>query len=118
VDSDIETMAILGSEWGISEKKANYLHRSGVPGKGGNIILYGHNTREILGNIRALKGGEIVTLTTKEGARYKYRVATFQEVPPSKVNLLQPTTEEVLTMYTCSGLLDSMRFVVRAIPLQ
>lgn len=117
VDSPIEPMALTGTTWGISPTKVSYLLSSGLPGKGGNIILYGHNTRQILGNIRALKGGEKITITTNEGKEYYYTVQSFQEVQPTDARLLQPTTTEVLTMYTCSGIFDSLRFIVRAVPL-
>jgi LPXTG-site transpeptidase (sortase) family protein len=117
VDTPIESMSLVNGVWGISNDKASYLIQSARPGESGNIILYGHNTRKILGNIRALQGGETVTLTTTNGIEHQYRVSQITEVSPTQVDLLQPTQSEVLTMYTCSGFLDSMRFIVRAIPL-
>ena len=35
-------------------------------------------------------------------------------VGPGETGLLKPTDEHVLTMYTCTGILDSKRLVVRA----
>lgn len=117
VDVGVESMALTGAVWGVSPDKATYLIQSARPGEKGNIIVYGHNKRRILGNIRALKGGEKVTLTTSEGQVRVYRVESLQEVKPSEVALLQPTDTEILTIYTCSGPLDSLRFVVRAVPI-
>lgn len=116
IDTPVESMSLTNGTWGISNDKASYLIQSARPGESGNIILYGHNTRKIMGNIRALKGGETVTITTTDGTEHLYKVSEISEVTPSQVDLLQPTTAEVLTMYTCSGFLDSMRFIVRAIP--
>ncbi|MEP7167557.1 MAG: sortase [Candidatus Woesebacteria bacterium] len=118
VDAPIEPMALVGSSWAISPDKVSFLTQSKRPGEAGNIILYGHNTRQILGNIRALKGHETIILTTGDGKEHSYTVSQMKEVDPSDVSWLQPTDTETLTMYTCSGLLDSKRFLVRAIPLQ
>ena len=114
---DIEPLSFTNGEWQISDTKATYLLGSARPGEQGNIIIYGHNKREILGNIRALKGGEPITIRTDDGKDHVYLVKRTQEVSPNDISLLAPTTTEVLTLYTCSGLLDSQRFLVRAEPV-
>lgn len=116
VDSDITDAVYTGSKWTVSADSASYLLQSARPGEGGNIIIYGHNTRPILGNIRALKGNETITLTTEDGTEHLYRVDSLTEVAPNQTQLLQPTDTEVLTIYTCSGIFDSQRFIVRALP--
>lgn len=114
LDVDIEEEVFDGANWTVSENKASHLAQSANPGESGNIIIYGHNKREILGNIRALKGGEKVTIKTDDGKEHLYKVQSWYEVNPDNMKYLQPTEGETLTMYTCSGLLDSKRFVVRA----
>lgn len=117
-DSDIEALPFANGQWSVSDTKVTYLLGSARPGEPGNIILYGHNKREILGNIRALKGGERVTMRTSDGNDHIYTVISTKEVDPSDVSLLSPTTTEILTMYTCSGFWDSQRFIVRAVPVK
>ncbi len=117
VDVDIEPEVYQEREWTISENAASYLVDSAKPGELGNLILYGHNKRSILGNIRALKGGEIIELTLSDGSKKMYKVESLHEVNPRDTKLLSSIDSEVLTIYTCSGLLDSLRFVVRATPL-
>lgn len=117
IDTDIEDMSYSGGRWGVSDTKASYLLQSARPGQAGNIVIYGHNTHEILGNIRALKGGELITLTTSDGAKRQYRVDKTVEVSPTATQYLEPTSIETLTLYTCSGLLDSQRFIVQAHPI-
>lgn len=113
-DSEISPQLYDQGEWTISPDKVSYLLNSARPGDPGNIILYGHNKREILGNIRALKGGEKITLTLNNGVKRIYVVKKIVEVSPAQTELLIPTTTEILTLYTCSGPLDSRRFVVQA----
>jgi LPXTG-site transpeptidase (sortase) family protein len=118
LDVDIEDMAYTDNQWGVSDDKASYLIQSARPGEAGNIIVYGHNKRTILGNIRALKGYETITVTLSNGSTRLYKISKMVEVDPSKVTYLEPTSSEVLTLYTCSGFLDSKRFIVQATPVE
>lgn len=117
VNTGIEEEVYVGGKWTVSETQASYLSSSGKPGETGNLILYGHNKRSILGNLRALKGGEIIELTLDDDTTKRYRVESLKQVDPRNTELLRPTDTEVLTLYTCSGFMDSQRFVVRATPL-
>ncbi len=117
LDVAIDPASLIRNEWSISDNHASYLTRSARPGEIGNIILYGHNKREILGNIRAYTGGEPITLTTTDGKKHIYKVVETHEVEPTEVKYLQPTEEETLTIYTCSGFWDRKRFIVIAKPV-
>lgn len=114
VDVGVSDQLYQNGDWTISNDSASYLVSSAKPTEPGNIIIYGHNTREILGNIRALKGSEKITLSLSDGTKRDYRVTTITEVSPDEVSLLLPTDQETLTLYTCSGFMDSQRFVVQA----
>lgn len=118
VDIPVQKEAYDNGNWTISEATASYLAQSSRPGEGGNIIIYGHNKREILGNIRVLIGREIITLTTEDGLEYQYQVTETARVEPTQVEYLQPTDEEVLTLYTCDGFMDRQRFIIRAVPFE
>lgn len=102
--------------WTVAPNEATYLAQSARPGQKGNIIIYGHNTRSILGNIRWLKGGETITLTTEDGGIHEYIVKNRVEVDPERTEFLQPSPSELLTIYTCSGLMDKKRFIIQAVP--
>lgn len=117
VDAGLAPGVYQNGHWTVDVAQATYLEQSARPGENGNIILYGHNKREILGNIRALKGGELITLTTTDGKEHQYKVATMKEVSPTDTDWLEPTDQEVLTLYTCAGLMDAQRFLVRALPV-
>lgn len=118
LDVAIEPQVYEQGRWTISENYASYLVSSARPTESGNIILYGHNKRSILGNIRAYKGGELIILTVASGEQKKYRVTSTELVDPSDTTLLTPTTTETLTIYTCGGIFDSQRFVITATPIK
>ncbi|MBI3341892.1 sortase, partial [Candidatus Curtissbacteria bacterium] len=48
------------------------------------------------------------------GKIVKYQVSDEKEVTPESIDIINATTDSRLTVYTCSGFLDSARFVVIA----
>lgn len=116
LDVPIDEAVAVNNNWTISPNHASWLSQSARPGEPGNIIIYGHNKRDILGNIRVFTGGEEIVLTLEDGSQKTYIVQSVTEVSPKNTQYLQPTNTEILTLYTCSGFLDQNRFIVRAIP--
>ncbi|MBP9700753.1 sortase [Candidatus Woesebacteria bacterium] len=117
IQSAIETMPLVDNKWGVSPTKTAFLQQSARPGEAGNIILYGHNRPSILGNLHQVHVNDVITLTTSNGSLHSYKVIKRAITSPTQVELLQPTTKEVLTVYTCTGFLDSQRLIVQALPL-
>ena len=101
----------------VSPTSANHLLASALPGEAGNIIIYGHNVNAIFGYLVDARIGDPVGIYTNDGKLHKYKITDIHIVDPSQTALLAPTTTEVLTLYTCTGLLDSLRFVARAEPI-
>lgn len=102
----------------VSQAAANHLLESALPGENGNVIIYGHNLNTIFGYLVDAKVGDPVRIYTNDGKLHAYTITQIQIVDPSQTALLSPTTREVLTLYTCTGLLDSLRFVARAEPVK
>ncbi|MFZ5365999.1 MAG: sortase [Patescibacteria group bacterium] len=105
-----------GVSWEISEKGASYLLGSGIPGRIGNVIIYGHNKRNLFGPIRWLKQQDEIKVVNKKGEEFIYKIRETKIVSPNEVSVLAPTEEPTLTLYTCTGFMDSQRFVVIAKP--
>ena len=102
--------------WTNNLNQAVYWTGSALPGQGGNIIIYGHNTRNVFGNMLRVAGDEEITITLKNGRKREYQIMEVIEVNPNDTQVLEPRTDETLILYTCSGLFDSRRFVVLAEP--
>jgi len=117
IQSAIETMPLVNNKWGVSNTKTAFLQQSARPGENGNIIVYGHNRASILGNLNQVHVNDVITVTTSDGSLHSYKVIKRAVTSPTQVELLQPTTMEVLTVYTCTGFLDSQRLIVQALPL-
>lgn len=85
----------------------------------GNAVLYGHDDIEgsIFGQLKDLQGGDEVDVQTASGAPIAYHVTAKTIVAPSAVQILQPTNDVRLTLFTCwPNWVDTQRVVITAVP--
>jgi len=102
--------------WESTNNGVSYLLSSPVPGEKGNSILYGHNWPNLLGNLtKAKKGQEIIILFNDNNIKY-FNIDKILTVSPSQIEILEQTDVPMITIYTCTGFLDSKRFVITATP--
>lgn len=114
IDIEIKESAIVNGVWFIHPDSANYLVSSAGVGDIGNLIVYGHNKDDILGPLRWIKIGALIEIAASDGNHYNYRVVKTDIVSPDNLEYIQNTTNETMTLYTCTGFLDSKRFIVVA----
>lgn len=105
---------VIDNRWAISETGVSYLISSALPGQVGNSVIYGHNTNDILGYLPQVSAGDPVYIVLANGDYVKYEVAETKVIQPSQVEILKSSSDSRLTIYTCSGFLDTARFVVIA----
>lgn len=114
VDLAVTPAKVIDDKWEISESGVSYLLGSGIPGKEGNVIIYGHNKNHLFGPIRWLEKNEEIKVINKKGEEFIYKIKETKTVSPKMVEVLAPTEDATLTLYTCTGFLDRERFVVVA----
>ncbi len=114
IDLQVDPGQIKDGVWQISDTNATFLNTAAVPGGGGNTVIYGHNKKVLFGNLPYLSLGQKISIKTKSGKIYNYVADTKYFVSPDRVDLVSPTNTEELTIYTCYGLFDSQRAVVKA----
>lgn len=90
------------------------------PQQGGNTVIVAHryfgqgkNTFYHLNKL--LVGDEILVFW--EGKEHTYKIDKVFETNPENIAIENNTKEEILTLYTCSGLSAEKRFVVIAKPI-
>lgn len=120
IESQKIHLAILPTEldngkWKTTSNAVSYLDSSPVPGEKGNSILYGHNWSNLLGNLPKVKVGDKITIKYSNGSEKSFSVMNTQVVKPNQTEVLDQTQDKRITLYTCTGFLDSKRFVVTAI---
>lgn len=115
IDIEIKGSGIVDGVWQIQPNSANYLVTSAGIGDKGNTIIYGHNKDNILGPLRWIKKGAEIEILASDGNKYYYEVIDTHEVDPDNLQYILPTDSEILTIYTCTGFLDSKRFIAQAV---
>jgi len=106
---------IRGNSWEATTKGISYLVSSPIPGEAGNSILYGHNWDSLLGRLQNIKPGEKIKVAYDDKTTKTFVVAYISIVDPSHTEILAPSSDSRITLYTCTGFLDSRRFVATAI---
>ena len=81
------------------------------------MVVYGHNKDHIFSSLKNIKKDDIVRIVTEKGLNYTYKVEEIKIVKPNVIEDVQPKDYEVLTIFTCIGLLDSDRLIVKAVPI-
>jgi LPXTG-site transpeptidase (sortase) family protein len=114
INLPIVPTSLKGNEWETTDKGVSYLVNSPVPGEKGNSIMYGHNWTSLLGNLVHIKSGQELTVLFTDGSTKKFTVQYIGVVSPSQSSILKNTSDQRLTIYTCTGFLDTKRFVVVA----
>lgn len=114
IDLLVSPVKVVDNQWIISKEGVSYLLGSGIPGQEGNIVIYGHNKSHLFGPIRWLGIGEEIKLINQQGNEYIYSIVETRIVSPETVEVLAPTKDATLTLYTCTGFFDRERFVVIA----
>ncbi len=100
--------------WSTTTHGVSYLTTSPLPGESGNMILYGHNYARLLGNLGKVKPGQAILIYRGDVA-YTYTVHFVGVVDPTDTYIVENTADHRLTLYTCTGFLDTKRLVVTAL---
>ena len=107
---------IQGKTWETTTKGVSYLKTTPIPGEKGNSVIYGHNWKTILGDLTQVKPGQKIIITMNDGVKKEFKVEYTATVDPSQTYIIDNTKDTRITLYTCTGFLDSKRFVVVAFP--
>ena len=118
IDLSIIPAQIKDGVWETSDNLATHLNTSARPLENGNIVIYAHNKKNMFGPLLWVHTGDEITLTTQDNRQFTYQVTQTKTVKPEEVEVVLPTNHEELTLYTCTGFLDSLRFVVKAEPAE
>lgn len=113
----IEPGNIADGVWQVSDERAIHLASSARPGENGNVIIYAHNRPHLFRSLHEVSEGDSITVQTDDLKTYEYKVTRVAVVTPEEITAVLPTSYEVLTVYTCTGWLDTKRLVVQAEPV-
>jgi LPXTG-site transpeptidase (sortase) family protein len=99
-----------GRKWTLSWTKAYYATVSAIPNDlAGNTVIYGHNVKEVFGRTEDLKIGDRLFIRTDKGLLVTYRFFSSFDVDPSDTSIFDYQGKPIVTLITCSGILDQKR---------
>lgn len=107
--------SIKNGVWETTNEGVSYLLSSPIPGQAGNSILYGHNFTRLLGKLPQMKPGNEISIIYNDNSQEKFLTQFTSIVSPNQIDILKPSQDKRITVYTCTGFLDSERFVVVAV---
>lgn len=109
---EISDGEVIDNRWTVAESGVSYLTTSAMPGNIGNSVMYGHNKAKILGGLPYVVKGDPIYVVMTDGRSIRYEVFETKQIKPTQVEILNQSEDSRLTIYTCSGFLDTARFVV------
>jgi sortase A len=113
----VDAPVVLGDSWEQLKKGVGQHVGTPNPGETGNIVLSAHNDvfGEIFRYLDQLQPGDAVILYNNQ-RQFTYIVTGTQIVEPTRVEVMAPTPNPVVTLISCYPyLVDNQRIVVSAV---
>ena len=107
---------VQGDGWEQLKKGVGQHIGSANPGQNGNVVLAGHDDvfGEVYRNLDKLQPGDRVILYTMQ-QQYTYLVIETRIVEPGQVDVMNPTSDPIVTLISCYPyMVDNKRIVVFA----
>jgi LPXTG-site transpeptidase (sortase) family protein len=114
VELPIIPSLFVDNSYQTTKDGVSYLTTSPIPGTPGNSVMYGHNWPNLLGDLHRVKPGDHIIVTQGE-KQTTFTVIFTSVVHPNETHIQQNSPDTRLTLYTCTGLFDTKRFVVTAV---
>lgn len=114
IDLPVKEAKVVKGYWEVFESVAGFGLGSSYPDDIGNQVIFAHARKGLFLPLKNAKVGQMVYVLTRE-KWYSYKIDQIKEVLPSQTEVIAPTTEAILTLYTCSGFSDSKRLIVKAV---
>src|SRR3989344_2385728 len=115
IDLEVKHAKLNQGYWETSETSASNGEGTANPGEKGNVVVFAHAREGFFYNLKDAKKDDVVYVFTKD-QWYKYKVSEIKNVYPNNVEIVAPTDNDVLTLFTCSGFFDEKRLIVKALP--
>lgn len=113
MDIPVKEAKVKNGYWEVFEDTAGFGLNSSYPQESGNQVIFAHARKGLFLPLKSARIGQKVYITTKD-QWYSYEIKEIKDVLPEQVEVIAPTTETILTLYTCTGFSDRKRLIVIA----
>ena len=111
----ISPTRITNGKWDDPKHSVAFWQDSVLPGEAGNSVFYGHNWPNIFSKLKKSNIGDDIEISFNDGTLITFVIQNTYTVTADQIHILNQTEDSRLTIYTCTGFLDSKRFVVIAV---
>jgi sortase A len=112
----LKVIVVEGDSAKILRRGVGHIVKTALPGKAGNVTLAGHRDT-FFRPLRNIQPGDAITFKTLDGD-FRYQVESTAVVRPDDLQVLEPSSEQMLTLITCFPFYyvgsAPNRFIVRA----
>jgi LPXTG-site transpeptidase (sortase) family protein len=115
MDLPIIPAKVQNGIWETTTQGASYLVSSPIPGKTGNSIIYAHDWQSLFGPLHNIQRDMTIVIEYKDKSIKSFIVKGTAVVSNDQTSILEPSSDKRLTLYTCTGFLDSQRLVAIAL---
>lgn len=117
IDLNVVEAPVKDGFWETSETNASHGMGSANPGQKGNSVIFAHARVGLFYNLKDVKKDDIVYIFTSE-KWYAYKIIDITSVYPNQIEVIAPSKDQRLTLYTCTGYSDSKRLIIVAKPIK
>lgn len=114
INKEVVKGGIREGQWILSDSQVLFLPSSSTPEQGYNTIMYAHKRRGLFGDLSKLSLGDQIIVTDKSNQKYSYTIYFKKVINPDEVEALQTSERNTLTLFTCDGIFDQQRLLIRA----
>jgi len=113
IDLPVKEAKVVNGYWEVFPTGAGWGIGSGYPGEKGNQVIFSHARKGMFLPLRQVRKEDNVYVLTRD-KWYIYKITDIKGVLPSQIEVVAPTPDETLTLFTCTGYGDSKRLIVIA----
>jgi sortase A len=95
----LSAIVAQGDSPAVLRRAVGHLAESAWPGETGNVVLAGHRDT-FFRPLKRVRTGDLIILRTHAG-QFAYLVESTAVVPPSNLQVIEPTSRRTLTLITC-----------------
>ncbi len=113
----VKVPIVEGEDESALDKGAWRMPETSTPEKGSNTVITGHRWKFVPPNEKTfylldkLETGDKFTIYW-ESRKYEYKVVSISIVLPTELSVLNPTTESVVTLITCTPLFSTAKRLI------
>ena len=114
INAPITLGGFIDGRWILSEKSVLMLPQDKESQNNFSLILYAHNRPGLFANLKKVTIGDRVFIENEKNERLVYEVYSKETVKTRQVDKVQSSNPNTLILFTCNGLFDQSRLLVKA----